>query len=150
MTHGLTAEVLLLDGEDPVIFELLRAGLFDEFEPVTSYEEQLTHRLASLIWRLRRIPAFETAILSWMTYRQVDIFDSDDSSNVTPSNNVMQYGGHMGLRAGDWQDSKARHAQLLLGRLLEAEMNKDLTAKLGRYEAHLMRQLKQTRTELLE
>ena len=29
--------------------------------------------------------------------------------------------------------------QLRLGRMLEAEMKKNLTAKLGRHEAHLMR-----------
>ena len=32
--------------------------------------------------------------------------------------------------------------------MLEAEMNKNLTAKLGRHEAHLMRQLRATRAEL--
>ena len=55
-----------------------------------------------------------------------------------------------GLAPSDDQNAGADRDQLRLGRLLAAEMNKNLTAKLDCHEAHLMRQLKATRAELSE
>ena len=77
ITHGLTADQLLLDGEDPAVFEMLREDIFDEYAPATAYEAELTHRIATLSWRLRRIDVFEAAILKWMAYRQVEIHDKE-------------------------------------------------------------------------
>lgn len=152
ITHGLTADRLLLDGEDPVVFEMLRDELFDEFAPATSYAEQLVHRLASLVWRLRRVAEFEVAILKWMAYRQVEIHDKAPpvSASTSTTTSVIYHGAHKGLAMSEDQNQGVARDHLRLGRLLEAEMNKNLTAKLGRYEAHLMRQLKATRVELVE
>jgi hypothetical protein len=141
MSHGLTADRLFLNGENPAVFERLREDLMIEFAPATTYETELTDRIAALVWRLRRIAPFEAAILAWMAYRQVENFDQT---------NLRVISSHRGLpTAQDGNDGPARE-QLRFGRMLEAEMKHNLTAKLGRYEAHLMRQLKATRTELAE
>ena len=99
ITHGLRAEELLLDGEDPVVFEMLRDELFDEFAPATSCDEQLVHRLASLVWRLRRIPTFEAAILAWMAYRQTEIHDTEKPAERPSTVTIIHHGAHKGLAA---------------------------------------------------
>jgi hypothetical protein len=138
LAHGLTAEQLMLDGEDPELFDTLREALFDEFAPASPYEEQLTHQVVSLLWRLRRIPAFEAALLSWIDYTRGELRDSD-----------FVYRG-LGPEHSIKRESPETRARLKLGRMLEVESSKNLTAKLSRYEAHLLRQLEQTRKELQE
>lgn len=61
--HGLTAATIVIDGEEPDQFDMLRADLEAEFEPRAGMERELVERLAGLMWRLRRIPAFEAALL---------------------------------------------------------------------------------------
>ena len=123
----------MLDGEDPELFDTLREALFDEFAPASPYEEQLTHQVVNLLWRLRRVPAFEAALLSWIDHR------------------LKGYDDGIGRVSGrNSQHEAETRARLKLGRMLEVESSKNLTAKLSRYEAHLLRQLKQTRKELEE
>ena len=69
---------------------------------------------------------------------------------AVPPTSVIHYGQHKGLAITNDRNAGQMRDQLRLGRLLEAEMNKNLTAKLGRYEAHLMHQLKAIRTELAD
>jgi hypothetical protein len=148
MTHGLTSQRLLMDGEDPEQFEAYRAELFGELQPTTLYEQELVERIVSLMWRLRRVPAFAAAVFTWVAYRQDEIHDSDHSANVNPSEGNSSYGNHRGLRRTDTQHNPEERAQLKQGRMLEAALKLDLTGKLNRHEAHLMRQLKETRNEL--
>jgi hypothetical protein len=159
LTHGLTANKLMLEGEDPDVFKALRDELFNEFKPGSAYEEQLTEHMVAVLWRLRRVPVFEAALLSWMAYRQEERHDSEYRWNENPPVDYLDYGRHLGfgpfneqleVRPRNGRLAPDTRARLKLGRLLEAEINKNLTAKLGRYEAQLFRQLKQTRQELEE
>lgn len=60
--HGLTAETAPLENEnDYVLFE---KKIVADFEPVTATDHELTVRLASLLWRLRRSTAIESGLLS--------------------------------------------------------------------------------------
>jgi hypothetical protein len=61
--HGLTAETLTISGENVDDFEDLREALIERYRPVCVLEAELVERLAGLLWRLRRAPAFEAAIL---------------------------------------------------------------------------------------
>ena len=61
--HGLTAKTHVIGDEDPAQFEKLRAELMEEYDPQSALECELVERLSSLLWRLRRIPAFEAAII---------------------------------------------------------------------------------------
>lgn len=63
MTHGLTAETVVIRGEDPDKFDGLRRQVIDECAPETALAFQLCDRLAGLLWRLRRIPVLEAALL---------------------------------------------------------------------------------------
>src|ERR1700688_2160591 len=60
LRHGLTAETVidgLEDGEDHRGFE---AAIISDYNAETAVERELLLRLASLLWRLRRIIAIET------------------------------------------------------------------------------------------
>jgi hypothetical protein len=61
--HGLTAKTLIIVGECADDFDQLRAELMDEHDPQSALEAELVERLAGILWRLRRVPFFEAAIL---------------------------------------------------------------------------------------
>jgi hypothetical protein len=61
--HGLTAKTLIIVGECADDFDQLRAELLEEHDPQSALEAELAERLAGILWRLRRVPFFEAAIL---------------------------------------------------------------------------------------
>ena len=63
LRHGLTAKNIVIGDEDPKEFEDLRAKLEHDLQPKTALEGELLERLAGLLWRLRRVPAIEAAIV---------------------------------------------------------------------------------------
>ena len=63
LRHGLTAKNIVIGDEDPKEFEELRAKLEHDLQPKTALEGELLERLAGLLWRLRRVPAIEAAIV---------------------------------------------------------------------------------------
>jgi len=134
--HGLTAMQITLPGEEPREFEALRNAMFSSLLPQGAFENQLVERAASLIWRMRRIQAFEVALLEWTAYYQSQCFDaphmepnlSNDPDNLTPLN--------------DLEDG------LKLGRVIETLLSADLTSKLTRYETAMQRQLSMTLKDL--
>ena len=66
MTHGLRASVGLFPHECPDEFFQMRDAISAELLPQDAVESELTHRIVSILWRLRRIPAFEAAALAWV------------------------------------------------------------------------------------
>src|SRR5262245_34450591 len=64
LRHGLTAKNIVIGDEDPKEFEDLRATLEHDLQPKTALEGELLERLAGLLWRLRRVPAIEAAIVN--------------------------------------------------------------------------------------
>ena len=61
--HGLSAGTLVVGDEDPADFDRLRADFEAEFYPQTEMEFLLVERAATLLWRSRRVPAFEAIII---------------------------------------------------------------------------------------
>ena len=61
--HGLTAKTLVIGDENPADFDELRSGLMEQYDPQSAMEVELVERIAGLLWRLRRIPVFEAAIM---------------------------------------------------------------------------------------
>lgn len=64
VTHGLTAASPILPSEDPAAYQVHCRQFFDEYQPATPTESQLTQELADTAWRLNRIPMLETALLN--------------------------------------------------------------------------------------
>jgi hypothetical protein len=76
LKHGLTASQTMLPGEDPAEFADLRESMFNSLKPLTDLEYQLVERIASLVWRLRRVQAFEVALMQWMAHHQAATYDA--------------------------------------------------------------------------
>ena len=62
LRHGLTAERVVLPGEDPVAFDTLRADLFERYQPIDPVAKHLVEHVVACIWRLRRVPEIEAGI----------------------------------------------------------------------------------------
>jgi hypothetical protein len=61
--HGLTAQTVVIGDEDPAQFDCLRKVLEQDFDPHSMIERELVERLAGIVWRLRRMPKFEAALV---------------------------------------------------------------------------------------
>ena len=64
VTHGLTAKQIVLSGEEPEQFDRLRQGLNADFAPGSTIERELVETLAASLWRRRRAPVVEAAVLN--------------------------------------------------------------------------------------
>jgi len=63
LRHGLTAACAVLPSENRAAYDAHRRGFFDEYQPATPTETQLTQELADTAWRINRIPSLEAALL---------------------------------------------------------------------------------------
>jgi len=63
LKHGFSSQEIVLEGEDAGQFDALRAQLDAEFDPSSVIERELVDRLATLLWRLRRVPVLEAALI---------------------------------------------------------------------------------------
>lgn len=124
LRHGLTAKRFLLDGEDPDEYELMRRGFHADFKPSGAMQEHIVDNLADAFWRLRRVPAFEAALLEWHKYQYKGIVGI-----VTPEM----------ARRDRFEEDLPRLD--LRKALCEWVIPNDVLAKLSRYEAHLTRQI---------
>ena len=61
--HGLTAEKVVLPGEDAQQLKAIRRELWDEYQPLPGMESLLVERLAHYEWRLRRALVLEVELL---------------------------------------------------------------------------------------
>jgi hypothetical protein len=61
--HGLTAEKVVIPGEDAQQLNAIRRELWDEYEPLPGMESLLVERLAHYEWRMRRALVLEAALL---------------------------------------------------------------------------------------
>src|SRR5262249_12206884 len=65
LTHGLTAQEIVIPGEDVAAYRSFEQQLIDDLQPNGSCELELITRLAATYWRFRRIPRFEAALMAW-------------------------------------------------------------------------------------
>jgi hypothetical protein len=63
LRHGLTAETVIDGLEDSEDYRAFEAAVIADYEAQTAVERELVLRLASLLWRLRRIISIETDLL---------------------------------------------------------------------------------------
>lgn len=135
--HGLTAHQAMLPGEDPEEFNGLRHAMFGTLDPQGALENQLVERIVSLLWRLRRVQAFEIALFEWVAHYQAQRYDAP--ADITQG--VLRNDPD-GAPTPDLQDG------LTFGRMFEALLSEDLTGKLGRYETTMQHQLSQSIKDL--
>jgi hypothetical protein len=134
--HGLTAKTLIIVGENADDFDQLRAELMDEHDPQSALECELVERLAGILWRLRRVPFFEAAIIdarqaqldgearrmiSTSPYKTPQDFDGGECGAEKMSDAEWSiYVGHALIRDGLYGDGLgrlARHEAALMNAL---------------------------------
>src|SRR5438876_133408 len=76
ITHGLTAEAIVLDGESADAFNQHWLEFIDEHQPRTKTEHELVQRMAVSSWRLHRNYAREAAIIKLRMIEQAASIDS--------------------------------------------------------------------------
>lgn len=62
LKHGLSAEQVVMLGEDPAAFEALRSDLIEHYQPVDPVAEHLVDQVAACIWRLKRVSSPRTLL----------------------------------------------------------------------------------------
>ena len=92
--HGLSAQAIVIEGEDPRQFEALRVGLERDFAPDTTLAREFVEYLAGILWRLRRVPRLEAEIIKAHTegIREL-LFESE----ATVGSALMQSDGNDSL-----------------------------------------------------
>ena len=64
LRHGLTGQTVVLPSDDLIAYQRHCQQLHDQYRPKNPMEVQLTQAVADLSWRLNRITAIETNILT--------------------------------------------------------------------------------------
>jgi hypothetical protein len=141
--HGLTAKLLVIGNEDPAEFDELRAALMEQYDPQGPAECELIEYLASMYWRLRRVPFFEAAIFA---ARQARVAEEDASRaqyDVEDEAETKDAVEEQGMSDAAWL--------VHVGRILTRHgIWADELGKLTRYEATLLNKLAKTMTLLDE
>lgn len=149
IAHGLTARRVVLDWEDAAAFEQLRRALHDEFKPVWPSAVELVEHLAALLWRLRRSHAFEASLITWLTHQQAEAHDNGGMM----LGQVFLSADQWGLQAPSSKAIGVVHGgeHKRAGRMLEIAVGqRDMLSRLGRYEAHLQKQIEKTLNRLVQ
>lgn len=136
--HGLTAH-RIIPGENAQEHLNFRAYMMNAYKPKFRNEVELVERIAGLLWRMKRIEAFEAALLRWGAFQQAVVHDQLESDPGYLRNEPPD---ELAGTDADLVDP------LRLGRLIEALLESKAFEKLSRYETSLQRQLEST-TRLL-
>jgi hypothetical protein len=153
LRHGLTAETLIATLEDEKEYRAFERSVLATYSPATAVGRELSCRLASLLWRLRRATAIETGLFSIQAgilheRRQRSAIPSDGIARTVQQLLISAQANADGeaLDRGDGQAATVRpngtHAAHCFLRL--ANLNKDAFERIGRYEAMLWKQVAQT------
>jgi hypothetical protein len=137
--HGLSAKMLIILGEDADDFDQLRADLIKEHNPQSVLESELVERLAVILWRLRRVPCFEAAILD-AGHQQV--WNQKNYCLPKPAGEEKEE-EKLDQEESDWERSVDLGLALMDGRY------GDTLGKIERHENSLMHDLTKTLQTLL-
>jgi hypothetical protein len=157
LRHGLTAETVIDGLEDSEDYRAFEAAVIEDYDARTAVERELVLRLASLLWRLRRIITIETALLriqSDITRERRDVLcgppgkPEEAGPSTGPSPLVFDRRQDEGADAGDEAvlcsafRTSARDLSCCFLRL--SNVDNGAFDRLGRYNAVLWKQTAQT------
>jgi hypothetical protein len=143
LRHGLTAETVIDGLEDIEDYRGFEAAIISDYNAETAVERELVLRLASLLWRLRRIIAIETDLFQIQAEILRDRRDNlapayDELPDQTPNHPTRDEAGPLCLR-GLLTARELTYCFLRLGNLDSGAFE-----RLGRYNAALWKQTAQT------
>jgi hypothetical protein len=158
LRHGLTAETVIEGLEDSEDYRAFEAAVIADYDAQTAVERELVLRLASLLWRLRRIISIETDLLRI----QSDIVHERRAATGVP---LFEREGAPDLKSGslpfifdrpqdetsDVEDDTSRYSafpisirDLTCCLLRLSNVDNGAFERLGRYNAALWRKTTQT------
>jgi hypothetical protein len=142
LRHGLTAETVIDGLEDSEDYRGFEAAIIADYDAETAVERELVLRLASLLWRLRRIIAIETDLFAIQAEilhgRRREPATADGEFSNQTQNAVMR-GENDRLSCSDPSARELTYCFLRLGNLDSGAFE-----RLGRYNAALWKQTAQT------
>jgi hypothetical protein len=149
LTHGLTAQEIVIPGEDVAAYRSFEQQLIDDLQPNGSCELELVERLAATYWRLRRIPRFEAALMAWHEHNEFH-YDANRTPGLTPhklplpEEEAAPEDEFLDRQTALRWSGRDPYQLKALGRLIEhALAGNGLLLKLNTYEARLLRQSQQ-------
>jgi hypothetical protein len=168
--HGLTAETVLPGIENASEYAAFETAIVTDYSPQSVVERELTLRLASLLWRLRRAGLIETGLLhipgelssdknQMHPHRKSDARLLSSAINFISAHANDAHNDHLGQTASAGTtneqksdansaaiptDAEKRQTRLTRSFLLLSDMPGAPLERLGRYEASLWRQFVQT------
>jgi hypothetical protein len=130
LRHGLTAETVVEPMEDPDDYRAFEASVTAAYDAETAVERELVLRLASLLWRLRRAGAIETGLMQLgdetdqnyelLSDKRTPVITTLNESGIDPARSILEIARRF------------------------VRLPTHAFALLGRYEASLWRQVRQT------
>src|SRR5260370_41916566 len=78
LRHGLTGQTVVLPSDDLVAYQRHCKGFLDQYQPKNPTEVQLTQTIADLSWRLNRVNAIETNLLTLGITEQPNSVNTDN------------------------------------------------------------------------
>ena len=144
LRHGLTAETVIDALEDSEDYRGFEAAIIADYDAETAVERELVLRLASLLWRLRRIIAIETdlfAIQAEILHGRRREAATAHGEFTNQTQNVVTRGEDERLSCRD-PPLSARELTYCFLRL--GNLDGGAFERLGRYNAALWKQTAQT------
>jgi hypothetical protein len=145
--HGLTAETVIVALEDADDYAAFEMAVTADFDAQSAVERELVLRLASLLWRLRRVTAIETGLFKEQARRLLQCRGRPNCPRAISANDRPQdqedfersisADGSSSIEAAD-QYKTLTKAFVGLSNLSTYPLD-----RLGRYEAALWRQARQ-------
>ena len=85
LTHGLTGQLVVMPNEDLQAYQHHLKSFTDEYQPKGATESQLVQALADVSWRLNRVTALETNLLT-LTASPVDLISTLEAQSRALAN----------------------------------------------------------------
>jgi hypothetical protein len=144
LRHGLTAETVIDGLEDSKDYRGFEAAIICDYDAQTAVERELVLRLASLLWRLRRIIAIETDLFQI----QAEILRGRRSAVTKVRDEITDDAPNVITRADgdrfDCSDAPISARELTYCFLRLGNLDSGAFERLGRYNAALWKQTAQT------
>jgi hypothetical protein len=144
LRHGLTAETVIDGLEDSEDYRGFEAAIIADYDAETAVERELVLRLASLLWRLRRIIAIETDLFQIQAEILRDRRNEMTTVHGKLSNQALEVLTSLAEADRLGCNAPASPRELTHCFLRLANLDSGAFERLGRYNAALWKQTAQT------
>ena len=149
--HGLTAETVIVPLEDADDYQAFEQAVTADYDGETAVERELVLRLASLLWRLRRATSVETGLLRIAHDYPIGRGPMQETLENQGCGVAALFPRSQPTAEQSNEHARKRHdttseVELDVARrfLRLADIDNGVFERLGRYEAALWRQVRQT------